>query len=94
MLDSFSVGQLINRAIPVRTHNFAPWDICNMQKSVLPARIENNEKGCGRGVKTACRLTATENVESVSLKSFGFPAENLLCSMQLIADTVIKLLKK
>lgn len=26
-------------------------------------------------------------------KSFGFPAANLLCSTQLIADTVIKLLK-
>lgn len=64
-----------------------------MQKCVLPARDENYEKGCGRGVNIAHRFTASENMESVSPKSFGFPAENLLCSMQLIADTVIKLLK-
>lgn len=68
MLDSFSVGQLIDIAIPFRTHSFALGDVYKMQECVLPARIEKYEKGCGRGVKLAPRLTASENVESVSPK--------------------------
>lgn len=43
--------------------------------------------------ESACRLAVSEYWKLVSLKSFGFLAENLLCSIQLIVDTVIKLLE-
>jgi len=43
--------------------------------------------------ESASRLVVSENWELRSPKSFGFLAENLLCSIQLIVDTAIKSLE-